>query len=96
MSLAVALDQTFKATNKSYTRIMVTTPVETVGGERIGFLPGDVEEKFSPHLGGIKDNLRQLLSQGKKAEQDKSVESYFKSGKIQIEPMGFFKRPYYY
>lgn len=91
MSLAVALDQTFKATNKSYTRIMVTTPVETVGGERIGFLPGDVEEKFSPHLGGIKDNLRQLLSQGKKAEQDKSVESYFKSGKIQIEPIGFLR-----
>lgn len=92
MSLAVGLDQTFKASKKPYSQIMVTTPVETVGQERIGFLPGDIEEKFNPHLGGIRDNLRIILNQyGSKSDKSKDADSFLKTGKIQVQPIGFLR-----
>lgn len=92
-SLAVALDQTFTGDNAKYSQIMVTTPVETVGQEQIGFLPGDIEEKFNPHLGGVKDNLRILSSvNGKKKKAGQlDLSTYLNSGKIQVQPIGFLR-----
>ena len=63
-------------------------PIETVGQERMGFLPGEIEDKFNPYIGGIKDNLRQLL---KNMDSKDSVASFFSSGKIQIQPIGFLR-----
>lgn len=90
VSLAAALDQTYGSGNKTYSQILVSTPVETVGQEQIGFLPGDVDEKFNPHLGGIRDNLRQLLSNSK-SKTNKDINSLFNSGKIQVQPIGFLR-----
>ena len=90
VSLAVALEQ---IEQNNYSQILVSTPIETVGQEEIGFLPGNVEEKFNPHLGGIRDNLRQLLNneKGSKAKSKKDINSLFNSGKIQIQPIGFLR-----
>lgn len=88
MALAVALEETLYAKNKSYKEILVSAPIETVGQERMGFLPGEIEDKFNPYIGGIKDNLRQLL---KNMESKDSVVSFFSSGKIQIQPIGFLR-----
>ncbi len=88
MSLAVALEETLYAKNKSYKEILVSAPIETVGQERMGFLPGEIEDKFNPYIGGIKDNLRQLL---KNMDSKDSVASFFSSGKIQIQPIGFLR-----
>lgn len=92
VSLAVALDQTFSTQNKKYSQILVSTPTETVGQERIGFLPGDIEDKFNPHLGGLKDNLRILLNKSStKGNQKKDVNAYFNDGRIQVQPIGFLR-----
>ena len=88
MSLAVALEETLYAKNKRYKEILVSAPIETVGQERMGFLPGEIEDKFNPYIGGIKDNLRQLL---KNMDSKDSVASFFSSGKIQIQPIGFLR-----
>ena len=88
MALAVALEETLYAKNKSYKEILVSAPIETVGQERMGFLPGEIEDKFNPYIGGIKDNLRQLL---KNMDSKDSVVSFFSSGKIQIQPIGFLR-----
>ena len=96
VSLAAALERTFES-NKKYSQILVTTPVETVGQERIGFLPGDIEEKFNPHLGGIKDNLRLLIAKSSPKSNNnnynpkRSVEAFFNDGKIQVQPIGFLR-----
>lgn len=37
-----------KLTDKRYERIVITRPTIAVGGESIGFLPGDINEKMSP------------------------------------------------
>ena len=94
VSLAAAMEQTYGPSKKTYSQIMVSTPTETVGQERIGFLPGDIGDKFNPHLGGIKDNLRILLEKSnsnKKGVSTKNVESYFNDGKIQVQPIGFLR-----
>lgn len=88
MALAVALEETLYAKNKSYKEILVSAPIETVGQERMGFLPGEIEDKFNPYIGGIEDNLRQLL---KNMDSKDSVVSFFSSGKIQIQPIGFLR-----
>ena len=68
-SLAVSL---LGIDNHQYSRILVATPSETVGNEKLGFLPGDVRDKISPYLGGIRDNLSILLNgNGKKNNSKK-------------------------
>lgn len=88
MSLSVALEETYYTKNQKYKEILVSAPIETVGQERMGFLPGEVEDKFNPYIGGIKDNLRQLL---KNVNSKDSVATFFSSGKIQIQPIGFLR-----
>lgn len=63
VSLAAALQQTVEK-EKVYSQILVTTPIETLREENLGYLPGALEQKFDPYLGGIMDNLTILL--GKK------------------------------
>ncbi len=73
-----------------YNRILVATPSETVGNERLGFLPGDIISKVSPYLGGIKDNLAILLN-SKKESGKENGEYYFETGLIDIQPIGFLR-----
>ena len=97
-SLAVALDRTIEMEG-IYDQILISSPIETVGQERIGYLPGDIDEKFNPHIGGIKDNLRLLLNGSSKSEvknngkkgRIKSEQYLFETRKIQIQPIGFLR-----
>ena len=68
ISLAAALQQTVEK-GKVYSQILVTTPIETLREENLGYLPGALEQKFDPYLGGIMDNLTILL--GKKCSKKK-------------------------
>lgn len=89
-SLAYALSQL----EDFQSRILVATPSETVGNERLGFLPGDIRDKFSPYLGGIKDNLSIIINgknNNKKGEMRENGEYYFETGLIQVQPIGFLR-----
>lgn len=77
-----------------YERILVATPTETVGNEKLGFLPGDIEKKVSPYLGGIKDNLSQLINGKKKKKKDEPRENgeyLFERGILEVQPIGFLR-----
>ena len=90
-SLAVALDG---VENNKYSRILVATPSETLGNEKLGYLPGDIREKISPYLGGIRDNLSILINGNKKREPYEKYEAgdyYFDKGTIQVQPIGFLR-----
>ena len=91
-SLAAALQGT---DDQKYSRILVATPSETVGNEKLGFLPGDMKDKISPYLGGIKDNLSLLINgkskRGSKNQPTEDGEYYFESGLIQVQPIGFLR-----
>ena len=93
-TLACALEQTSGAGNfDTYDQIIISTSVATVGGEQIGFLPGEIENKFSPHIGGLRYNLSILINSRRK-KKDSNYEDgsyYFEKGIIQMEPIGFFR-----
>lgn len=91
-SLAAALQG---IDDQRYSRILVATPSETVGNEKLGFLPGDVKDKISPYLGGIRDNLSILINgknnKQKGKDQTEDGKYYFETGIIQVQPIGFLR-----
>lgn len=78
-----------------YSRILVTRSVTAT--EQYGFLPGDIEEKLSPYLAGIKDNLSILINGSKKKKVGDSNITYedgkyfFEKGIVQIQAIGFLR-----
>ena len=58
MALAAGLHQVYE--DRRFERIIVTREAVPMG-EDIGFLPGTEEEKMAPWMGGIQDNLEELL-----------------------------------
>lgn len=45
----------------NYDKIVFTRPVVEAGGERLGFLPGDLHEKIDPYMIPLFDAMSQLL-----------------------------------
>lgn len=91
-ALATALEKTEKG--KRYSRILVTRSVTAT--EQYGFLPGDIEEKLSPYLSGIKDNLSILINGAAKRtrgskEEYEDGQYFFEKGIVQIQAIGFLR-----
>lgn len=91
-TLAAGLQRTEK---NVYSRILVTRSVTAT--EQYGFLPGDIEEKLSPYLAGIKDNLSILINGSKKKKNgDNNItfedgKYFFEKGIVQIQAIGFLR-----
>lgn len=51
--------------NNNLEIIVIKTPVESSGKDRIGFLPDDLNSKLEPHFAATKKTLCDLLSAGK-------------------------------
>ncbi len=80
--LAVTMALTFLL-EKSVSRIILTRPA-VEAGERLGFLPGDIEEKINPYLRPLYDALYLLLD-GEK------IQRYLENGVIEIAPLAFMR-----
>jgi PhoH-like ATPase len=79
--------------HSKYNSIIVLRPVHPVGKD-IGFLPGSFEEKMSPWVAPIKDNLRVLLSsdgKGRSKQVEKTLEMLFEKGTIEIEALTYIR-----
>jgi len=72
-------------TKKAYDRILVTRPIVAMGKD-IGFLPGTIQEKLSPWLGGIQDNLRTLMG-----NDELMLEEYSKQKIIEMEALTYIR-----
>ncbi len=80
--LAVAMAvAAFKA--KKVKRIILTRPA-VEAGEKLGFLPGDLQAKIDPYLRPLYDALFDMID----AER---FESYLSSGSIEVAPLGFMR-----
>lgn len=64
-SLAVGLDKVIEEQTKQYRRVLVCRPNVTMD-EEIGFLPGTEQEKISPFMRPIFDNLEILVDSNEK------------------------------
>lgn len=64
-------------------QIILTRPA-VEAGESLGFLPGEIEEKFEPYLQPFRQVLYSRLGKGR-------AECMIKTGKIQAIPMAFLR-----
>lgn len=80
--LAVAMALTCLI-EKNVSRIILTRPA-VEAGERLGFLPGDIEEKINPYLRPLYDALHTLLEAEK-------IQRYIEDRTIEIAPLAFMR-----
>ncbi|MDE2400283.1 MAG: PhoH family protein [Burkholderiales bacterium] len=90
MTLAAALSQVLD--DRRYTEIIVTRVTVPVG-EDIGFLPGTEEEKMSPWMGALDDNLEVLARGGDSSsgEWGRAAANDLVRSKIKIKSMNFMR-----
>lgn len=69
--------------NKSVNRIVLTRPV-IEAGEKLGFLPGDLQEKINPYLRPMYDSLYDILGQD-------ITEKYIEKGIVEIAPLAYMR-----
>ncbi len=80
--LAVAMALQFLM-EKAVSRIILTRPA-VEAGERLGFLPGDIEAKINPYLRPLYDALYILLD-------GERIQKFLENGTIEIAPLAFMR-----
>ncbi len=80
LAMAMAVESLM---NKSVRRLILTRPA-VEAGERLGFLPGSLEEKMNPYLRPLYDALYDMM------EPD-DIEEYIETGVIEVAPLAFMR-----
>ncbi|MBR6001302.1 MAG: PhoH family protein [Bacteroidales bacterium] len=87
IALAAALEQ-----EKDFDQIILTRPTVVLGGQDIGFLPGDQKSKMSPYVQPLMDNLdviRRCFRPGSK--QAIKIDEMLRSEKLLISPLAYIR-----
>lgn len=80
--LAIAMAVTFLR-NKKVSRIILTRPA-VEAGEKLGFLPGDLQEKINPYLKPLYDALYDILG-------IETFQKYMENGVIEVAPLAYMR-----
>ncbi|MBO1924272.1 PhoH family protein [Thiomicrorhabdus sp. 6S3-12] len=88
LTLAAALEQTLD--QNLYNEIIMTRATIPVG-EDIGFLPGTEEEKMTPWMGALMDNLEVLTESDGYTDWEKESTQELLSKRIKIKSMNFMR-----
>ena len=70
--------------NSSFDGIVVTKPMVEVDGERIGYLPGDIDEKTEPFMQSVYYNMEQIIGKNR-------LEVLRKAGIIKVIPLAYMR-----
>ena len=95
-SLAVGLEKVLNNTTGEYRRTLVCRPNAQFDSD-IGFLPGDEQEKISPLMRPVIDNLEQLIDSSEEEryrdekELQGKIEEIFSRGLIQTEALNYIR-----
>ncbi len=86
-AIAAGLQQSFDTSRAEplYKRVIVSRPVQPLGKD-IGFLPGSLEEKMTPWLAPIQDNLQYLMG-----DDRATLEMYMEKKVIEIEALTYIR-----
>ena len=89
--LAIAAGLHKVAEENVYNRLLVSRPVFPLGKD-LGFLPGDIEEKLTPWMQPIFDNVELLIS-GHESEKrhSKGYKELISMGLLDIEPLTYIR-----
>ena len=86
LAIAAGLAQVVENDKQApYKRLIVSRPIQPMGKD-IGYLPGTMEEKMTPWLTPIQDNLRHLMGNDKE-----TLRMYIQQGTIEIEALTYIR-----
>ena len=90
LALAVGLQQMM--VDNIYSRMLVSRPIFPMGRD-MGFLPGDTQEKLSPWMHPIFDNLELLInnSTSKSGSKRSSYHELMDRGLLVVEPLTYIR-----
>ena len=88
LTLAAGLSQTMD--EKLYNEIIVTRATVSIGDE-IGFLPGTEEEKMTPWMGALTDNIEVLTQSLEGGEWGRAATNDLLANRIKIRSMSFMR-----
>jgi PhoH-like ATPase len=88
--LALAAGLTLVMEHKLYQEIVMTRETVPVG-EDIGFLPGTEEEKMTPWMGALMDNLELLGSRAGHSEWEQGAANNLLMNRIKIRSLNFMR-----
>ena len=88
LALAAALSQTMD--HKRYSEIIVTRATVSLG-EDIGYLPGTEEEKMTPWMGALSDNLEVLTQPQEGGEWGRAATHDLLANRVKVRAMNFMR-----
>lgn len=88
LTLAAGLSQTLD--EKMYNEVIVTRATVSIG-EEIGFLPGTEEEKMTPWMGALTDNIEVLTQSEEGGEWERAATNDLLANRIKIRSMSFMR-----
>ncbi|MDX1459489.1 MAG: PhoH family protein [Xanthomonadales bacterium] len=88
LTLATGLAQTLE--DKRYNEIIVTRATVSIGDD-IGFLPGTEEEKMTPWMGALTDNLEVLTQPEEGGEWGRAATNDWLTSRIKMRSLSFMR-----
>ncbi len=67
-----------------YENMIITKPLVEVDGERLGYLPGDIDEKTAPYMMSIYYNMEQIIGKGR-------LEVLKRAGVVKVIPLAYMR-----
>lgn len=87
LALAAALEQ-----KNRYQQIILSRPIVPLSNKEIGYLPGDANEKISPYMQPLWDNLKFIRSQFRQNERkNKILDELQESGYLELTALNFIR-----
>tara|TARA_Y100000996_G_scaffold29719_1_gene21125 strand:+ start:242 stop:1072 length:831 start_codon:yes stop_codon:yes gene_type:complete len=67
-----------------YKNMVITKPLVEVDGEKIGYLPGDIDEKTAPYMMSLYYNMEQIIGKER-------LEVLKRAGVVQVIPLAYMR-----
>jgi len=67
-----------------YDKLVITKPLVEVDGEKMGYLPGDIDEKTAPYMMSLYYNMEQIIGKQR-------LDVLKKAGVVQVIPLAYMR-----
>ncbi|PTN04351.1 PhoH family protein [Mangrovibacterium marinum] len=87
LALAAAMEQ-----HKQYDQILLARPIVALSNRDLGFLPGDAEEKISPYMQPLFDNLSVIKHAfNPRSQEYQKIDELLKEQRLIITPLAYIR-----
>jgi len=87
LALAAAIEQ-----NRLYEQVLLARPIVALSNRDLGFLPGDADEKISPYMQPLFDNLSVIKhSFNPRSNEYQLIEDMVKEERLNITPLAYIR-----